>query len=72
MCFVHYITPTGESALKRSDVTISTDLADLGDVSFDELRMRPDELEPFQEIVGAQVERPRVNLGGSGPPGRAD
>lgn len=58
--------------MKRSDVTILTDLANLGDVSFDELRTGSDALEPFQKIVGAQVERPRVNLGGTGPPGRAD
>jgi hypothetical protein len=29
-------------------------------------------LRPFIEVLYAQVERPRLNIGGTGPPGRAD
>ena len=46
-------------------------LADLREVSFDQLRAHVKTLEPYREAVLRQVERPRVNLG-SGPPGRAD
>ena len=51
---------------------VETELADLCEVSFDQLRgQRWDELEPFRRVLLGQVERPRVNLG-TGPPGRAD
>jgi hypothetical protein len=51
---------------------VETDLADLGGISFDQLRrQRWDALEPFRRVLLSQVERPRVNLG-TGPPGRAD
>ncbi len=46
-------------------------LADLREVSFDQLLAQEKHLEPYREAVLKQVERPRVNLG-TGPPGRAD
>lgn len=49
-----------------------TDLADLSALGFDDLPADQDDaLEPFREVLLAQVDRPRINLG-SGPPGRAD
>ncbi|GLY99088.1 hypothetical protein [Actinoplanes sp. NBRC 103695] len=51
---------------------VETDLPDLRGLGFDELRPQEwDALESFRDILIAQIERPRINLG-SGPPGRAD
>lgn len=52
------------------DEDIPTRLPDLCDVPLAELRRRAD-LNPFRDILVAQVERARINLG-TGPPGRAD
>ena len=50
-----------------------TELPDLNDCSLSELRMRRDAIvTEAVELVLSQVERPRINLGSSGPPGRAD
>lgn len=50
-----------------------TQLADLTGLTIEEVKgLRRDKLAPFLETALRQVERPRVNLGGSGPPGRAD
>lgn len=57
------------------DVTIGveTQLADLTGLTVEEVRaIRRDRLAPFMESTLRQVERPRANLGGSSPPGRAD
>jgi hypothetical protein len=52
---------------------IETDLIDLADCMVDEIRgMPPERLAPYTEKALRQVERPRLNLGGTGPPGRAD
>jgi hypothetical protein len=51
-------------------VTEPTPLPDLSGVTLAELRRL--DLARDQVQVVAQVQRPRVNLGGSGPPGRAD
>lgn len=57
------------------DVTtgIETQLADLTGLTVEEVRgLRRDRLAPFLESTLRQIERPRVNLGGTSPPGRAD
>jgi hypothetical protein len=57
----------------RSSPEIETEMVDLTDVSFDELRTSPDEpLEPYLNRVLTSIGRPRMNLGNSGPPGRVD
>lgn len=55
--------PTGDA--------IETRLADLGALTLADLRGMPERLEPYREVLVAQVEKPRLNLG-TGPPGRAD
>ena len=51
----------------------TTEMLDLSDCSLHELlTIRDDDLAITVERVLRQVERPRANLGGSGPPGRAD
>ncbi len=48
-------------------------LADVSDVPLTQLLTLADEaLTASTDAVLKQVERPRANLGGSGPPGRAD
>ncbi len=55
------------------DNDVTTRMIDLGDCSFEELRKHSSpELDGAIEQVLRQVERPRVNLGASGPPGRVD
>ena len=49
---------------------VETLVPDLTDFAVDE--PLPADLEPFLDVLYGQVERPRWNLGGSGPPGRAD
>ena len=52
---------------------LETELIDLGDVRIDELRMKlVGPLEPYVNRVMSSIERPRANLGGTGPPGRDD
>jgi hypothetical protein len=55
---------------------METDLPDLTGMSLEalgELRLEQSaELAAAVEAVLHQVERPRANMGGSGPPGRAD
>jgi hypothetical protein len=59
--------------LNNSSDPIRTDLADLTHVNVGDLPKRDRErLRPFFEALYAQVERPRLNIGGGGPPGRAD
>jgi hypothetical protein len=51
---------------------INTALVDLRHVSLDDVRR---DFEAFQDAVDVllqQVERPRFNIGGTSPPGRAD
>lgn len=52
---------------------IEPDLVSLAGYTLSELRTdrSPELLEAVQQVL-RQVERPRANLGGSGPPGRAD
>lgn len=52
-------------------VDIETELPDLTGVTLADLRTCPD-AEEATRVVVAQVQRPRRNLGSSGPPGRAD
>jgi hypothetical protein len=48
-------------------------LVDLRQITLDELRTAASaQLATSTERILAQIERPRVNLGGAGPPGRAD
>jgi hypothetical protein len=48
-------------------------MIDLTDVSFAELRAKESELlSPWLRRLLEQIERPRLNLGGQGPPGRTD
>lgn len=49
---------------------IPTAVPDLSGVTLAELRRL--DLAEEQAQIEAQVQRPRVNLGGSSPPGRAD
>ncbi len=52
---------------------LTTEMINLSDCSLHDLRSyRDDDLTAMVETVLRQVERPRSNLGGSGPPGRAD
>jgi hypothetical protein len=52
---------------------VETDLIDLTGLSLSTLRACDATLlAPSLERVLQQVERPRVNLGGQGPPGRVD
>lgn len=51
------------------DESITTRIADLNDVSFNE--MPEEKLTSHIEGLKQQIKKPRVNLGG-GPPGRAD
>jgi hypothetical protein len=57
----------------RSSPDIETDMIDLTDASFAELRAKESELlSPWLRLLLEQIERHRVNLGGNGPPGRVD
>jgi hypothetical protein len=59
--------------MTRPPGDIDTDLVDLSDSSLDDLwDDRSVDLLANVQTVLRQVERPRANLGGSGPPGRAD
>jgi hypothetical protein len=52
---------------------LETEMVDLLDVSLGELRRLPaEELAEVTELTLNQVQRPRYNLGSSGPPGRSD
>ncbi len=50
---------------------VETQLADVGDRSLDEVA-DDRRLDGYREVLLAQVERPRFNIGNTGPPGRAD
>lgn len=55
------------------DATIATRLANLEERTLDEIReLSRDRQSPYVVELFAQVVRPRANLGGTGPPGRAD
>lgn len=58
----------------RREGELLTELIDLGGWSLEDLRSssRHNELEAMLQRILGQVERPRANLGSSGPPGRAD
>jgi hypothetical protein len=46
---------------------------DLDDLTLDELdELDSEELEPYITAASTQIKQPRKNLGGTGPPGRAD
>jgi hypothetical protein len=52
---------------------VETEMVDLSDISLDELRTNVVEpLEPYLRRVLSSIVKPRVNLGGAGPPGRDD
>lgn len=53
--------------------SVQAELVSLAEYSLGDLRAdRSPELAEAVRMVLRQVERPRTNLGGSGPPGRAD
>lgn len=55
------------------DGSLETELLDLSGVSLSALRLIDDiVLNSSVHRILEQVDRPRVNLGGSGPPGRVD
>ena len=59
--------------MTRTKGDLTTQLLDLGDCSLSELRTRQGkDLSEAVQLVLRQVERPRANIGSSGPPGRAD
>jgi hypothetical protein len=59
--------------MTRAQGDLTTELLDLSDCSLRELRMcQGKDLSEAVQLVLHQVERPRANLGSSGPPGRAD
>jgi hypothetical protein len=59
--------------MTRAQGEFTTELLDLSDCSLNELRTRQGkQLYEAVQLVLRQVERPRANLGSSGPPGRAD
>jgi hypothetical protein len=59
--------------MTRAQVDLTTELLDLTEYRLSELRIRPGkDLVEAVQLVLRQVERPRANLGSSGPPGRAD
>lgn len=56
-----------------SPAELDTELIDLTEYSVsDILDVSEHQLAPYLDRTILQVERPRANLGGSGPPGRAD
>ena len=59
--------------MTRRQSALNTEMIDLGEFSLSDLRtMRSRDLADAVRSVLLQVERPRANLGSSGPPGRAD
>jgi hypothetical protein len=59
--------------MTRPSGELLTEVIDLSEYSLRELRKhQSDELRLMIQRVIRQVERPRANLGGTGPPGRAD
>lgn len=66
-------TPHDASEPAAGTAWLDTELVNLDDCSFDDVLNVPASLlAPFLGRTLLQVERPRMNLGGSGPPGRAD
>lgn len=62
-----------EKGTVENPTDIETDLIDLADCTVDEIKdVHPEQLAPYTEQALRQLERPRLNLGGTGPPGRAD
>lgn len=51
---------------------VETELLDLSKLSFGQIRQAREAIERPTGVVLKQVERPRINQGSSGPPGRAD
>jgi hypothetical protein len=59
--------------MTRAQSDLTTDLLDFSNCSLSDLRKRQGkDISEAVELVLRQVERPRANLGSSGPPGRAD
>jgi hypothetical protein len=59
--------------MTRAQGDLTTELLDLSNCSLSELRTRRGkDISDAVQLVLRQVERPRANLGSSGPPGRAD
>jgi hypothetical protein len=57
----------------RFPADVETDLPDLQEMPLDELRAYDrDALAPCLDRVRQQADRPRHNIGSSGPPGRTD
>jgi hypothetical protein len=55
------------------DAGLITELIDIGEYSLDRLwTLEFDELATSVDQILRQIARPRANLGGGGPPGRAD
>lgn len=55
------------------EIDIETQMPDLSDISFEEIRSPVTPLwEPYLSRIMVSIARPRVNIGGTGPPGRVD
>jgi hypothetical protein len=57
--------------MTRAAGDLTTELPDLTGCSLRELRIGMDVSDAVARVL-RQIERPRANIGGSGPPGRAD
>lgn len=63
----------GHVTMDHSTGVINTNLVDLNEVHFAQLRdLDESVLKPSAEWLLPQIERPRANIGGTGPPGRVD
>lgn len=51
---------------------VETTLVDLSDASLDQVWHQYDAMQGPVKLLLSQVERPRYNIGNTGPPGRAD
>lgn len=59
--------------MEQSPAGVETELVDLSALPISALReFEAAELEPSMRRVRAQIERPRANIGNTGPPGRVD
>lgn len=51
---------------------METELPDLSGMTLDDVACGRDHYAEALDIIGMQISHPRANLGGGGPPGRAD
>jgi hypothetical protein len=57
-----------------AEIEVETAIPDLSAATLDEIAelVKAGNLDPYLPQMLADIERPRFNLGGSGPPGRVD